>query len=192
MHMKVFFFFVLCFSSYKYGNATGFDEAGLIPDVIDTIPPSILSVTYPNDEAVDLGNELTPTEVINIPTVEWDADPQSYYTLAMVDPDAPSREVPTYREIEHWLVVNILGSDISTGQIIAEYTGSKPPEGSGLHRYATFVYKQPNEIHFEETGNGPISSEQRRSFSIRNFAHKYALGEPIAGNFFEAQFERVV
>lgn len=186
MQVKVFFFFVLCVFSRKYAMAEGMDDAGLIPDVIDTIPPSVLSVSYPSGKQVDMGNELTPTEVANTPTVTWDAEPRTYYTLSMVDPDAPSREVPTYREIEHWLVVNILGSDISTGQTIADYLGSGPPQGSGLHRYALFVYKQPRRLEFDEGGNSRIS------FSIRNFAHKYNLGEPIAGNFFEAQFEEPV
>jgi len=32
---------------------------------------------------VDLGNELTPTQVKDIPTVHWNADNGTYYLLCM-------------------------------------------------------------------------------------------------------------
>ena len=61
------------------------------------------------------------------PVVNWEAEPNDLYTLVMTDPDAPSRQTPTFREIKHWLVVNIKGNDISTGRTIAAYRGSGPP-----------------------------------------------------------------
>lgn len=109
-------------------------SSGIIPDVIDSSPATTLSVTYGSD-AVLLGNELTPTQVKGRPTVNWDAAPGAYYTLAMVDPDAPSRADPKFREVKHWLVGNINGSDMNTGDVIADYVGSGPPKGTGLHRY---------------------------------------------------------
>lgn len=138
---------------------------------------------------MDLGNELAPSEVQVAPTVEWNADASSYYTLAMVDPDAPSRAEPTYREIEHWLVVNIPGDDISKGDVIAEYIGSGPPEGSGLHRYAFFLYEQSGKMDFEELQETEVN---RYNFSIRKFAEKYEMGSPIAGNFYQAQYENIL
>ena len=55
-----------------------------------------------------------------------------------VDPDAPSRENPTFREILHWLIGNIPGApskdepfDISKGDVWAEYVGSGPLNGTG-------------------------------------------------------------
>ena len=52
-----------------------------------------------------------------------------------VDPDAPSRKEPKYREWRHWVVVNIPGGDVSKGEVCAEYVGAGPPKGTGLHRY---------------------------------------------------------
>lgn len=146
----------------------------------------ILSVTYDGNKIVNLGNELIPSEVQTAPAVEWEADSSTYYTLAMVDPDAPSRAEPIYREIEHWLVVNIPGSDVSKGDIIASYIGSAPPQGSGLHRYAFFLYEQSELIDIEELQQ---AEENRRNFSIRDFAKKYELGSALAGNFYQAQNE---
>lgn len=42
----------------------------------------LLKVTYDGNE-VKLGNELTPTQVKDIPKVEWEADPSAFYTVVM-------------------------------------------------------------------------------------------------------------
>lgn len=122
------------------------DSNGIIPDIIDVAPKALAKVTYPSGVSADLGKELTPTQVKDQPEVTWTADDDGLYTLLMVDPDAPSRETPTYREILHWLVINIPGNKLSEGQTIAEYIGSGPPEGTGLHRYIFLVFKQAGKI----------------------------------------------
>ena len=38
-------------------------------------------------------------------------------TVALSDPDAPSRVNPTRREILHWLVINIPANDVKQGQV---------------------------------------------------------------------------
>lgn len=55
----------------------------VIPDVIDKVPQSILNVTYGNNLKVEIGKELTPTQVKDKPQVQWDADADAYYTLCM-------------------------------------------------------------------------------------------------------------
>ena len=54
---------------------------------------------------------------------------------ATTDPDAPSRADPSWREWRHWLVGNIPGTEVSKGEVLSEYIGAGPPEGTGLHRY---------------------------------------------------------
>ena len=119
-------------------------------------------MTYPSGAVVDLGNELTPTQVKDIPNVSWAADANTFYTLCMtgkemklsqfkvllciahqfksflclysfIDPDAPSRKEPKFREWHHWLVGNIPGADVSKGETLSEYVGSGPPPGTGKH-----------------------------------------------------------
>lgn len=97
---------------------------------------------------VDLGNELTPTQVKDQPQVQFAGDSGKFYTLVMTDPDAPSRIEPTYREFKHWVVVNIPGSDVEKGENLAEFVGSGPPMGTGLHRYVFLVYEQPRKLPF--------------------------------------------
>lgn len=100
---------------------------------------------------MNLGNELTPTQVKDVPTLTWDADNNAYYTVLMVDPDAPSRMKPEQREFRHWLVMNVPGCSVAQGDEVIGYLGSGPPKGTGLHRYIFLVYKQPDgKIHHNE------------------------------------------
>lgn len=105
-----------------------------------------LKVSYSRDVVVDLGNELTPTQVKNMPNVSWEAEKNAYYTLLMVDPDAPSRTNHTLREVRHWLVMNIPECSVENGDEVMEYIGSGPPKNTGLHRYIFLVYQQPDGI----------------------------------------------
>lgn len=103
-------------------------------------------VSYPNGVIVKLGEELTPTQVKKTPWVTWEAEGDAYYTLMMLDPDAPSREDPTFRQLRHWLVMNIPESFVESGDEVIEYLGSGAEAGTGLHRYIFLVFKQRDGI----------------------------------------------
>ena len=61
----------------------------------------------------------------------------------IVDPDAPSRKEPKFREWHHWCVVNIPGADVGKGEVLSEYVGSGPPKGTGSLLYLfIFVVKE--------------------------------------------------
>ena len=134
-----------------------------------------------------LGNKLTVASVQVQPTVSWaEANPDSLYTLAMMDPDAPSRVNPTNRNVNHWLVGNIKGSnlnDFTDASVMADYRGSGPPVDSGLHRYSFYLFEQTaGIIDFSET-----VVVTRGMFSLKEFVAKYQLGIPLAGCFYQAQ-----
>ncbi|KAH8418181.1 hypothetical protein KR222_011199 [Zaprionus bogoriensis] len=109
----------------------------------------------------------------------------------MVDPDAPSRTDPKLREVLHWCVINIPGSDVASGQVIAEYVGAGPGEGSGLHRYVFLVFKQADKITSAKVIPN-TTREGRLNVKIRDYVSKYNFGAPVAGNFFQAQFDSYV
>lgn len=141
----------------------------------------------------DKGVELTPTQVKDQPKLDWEeADPSEFYTLLMTDPDAPSREEPKMREWHHWLVGNIPGNDVAKGEVLSAYIGSGPPKGTGLHRYVLLVFKQPKKLTFDEPRLTNTSGEGRAKFNTQKFIEKYNLGAPIAGNFFQAQYDDYV
>ncbi|XP_018333229.1 phosphatidylethanolamine-binding protein homolog F40A3.3-like [Agrilus planipennis] len=167
-----------------------FEKHGIVPDVIDKAPPKVLDVSYPNNISVAEGNVLTPTQVKDQPTVTWQASCDDYYLLCMSDPDSPTPKEPIFGEIKHWLVGNIPGNDLSKGDVLAEYFGSGPKEG--LHRYIFLLYKQPSKIDFMEKRVSRTSREGRIKFSIRNFAKQYNLGDPVAGNFYQAEWDEYV
>ncbi|KAK6156447.1 hypothetical protein DH2020_010695 [Rehmannia glutinosa] len=80
----------------------------VIGDVLDPFTKSIeLRVVYNNRE-VNNGCDLRPSHVINQPRVVIGGDDlRTFYTLVMVDPDAPSPSDPNLREYLHWLVTDI-------------------------------------------------------------------------------------
>lgn len=169
------------------------DTQGVVPDVIDSIPTHTVEVKYPSGAEVKFGNELTPTVVKDVPShISWPSEEGALYTLCMTDPDAPSRQNPKYREWHHWLVVNIPDNDVGKGKTISEYVGSGPPKGTGLHRYVFLVYKQPGQLNPDEKFRSNRCGEGRECFKIREFAKKYKLGVPIAGNFYVAQWDDYV
>ncbi|RDX81536.1 Protein FLOWERING LOCUS T, partial [Mucuna pruriens] len=80
----------------------------VIGDVVDPFETCIpFRVTYGNRE-VGNGCELKPSQVSNQPRVSVGGDDlRNFYTLVLVDPDAPSPSNPNCREYLHWLVTDI-------------------------------------------------------------------------------------
>ncbi|RVE44175.1 hypothetical protein evm_011169 [Chilo suppressalis] len=172
--------------------AKSFEVNQVVPDVVPKAPAALVKVVFPSGVEVKEGNELTPTQVKDVPTVTWDASPDQLYTLAMTDPDAPSRQYPKLREFRHWLVGNIPGGNVSAGETLSAYVSPVPPPNTGLHRYVYLVYKQPSRLNFDESRLTNTSGDIRAKFSIANFAKKYNLGDPIAGNFFQDLYDDYV
>ncbi|XP_063368652.1 protein D2-like [Cydia amplana] len=169
-----------------------FSTHGVVSDVIPVAPGALAAVKYPSGAVVSEGNVLTPTQVKDIPQISWNASPDKYYTVAMTDPDAPSRAEPKFREWHHWLVGNVPGSNVAAGETLSAYVGSGPPQGTGLHRYVFLVYQQPGKLNFDEPRLPNTSGDNRGGFSIQKFATKYGLGAPIAGNFYQAEWDDYV
>ena len=70
-----------------------------------------------SNSKANLGNVLTPTQVKTEPTLVWSAEEDEHYTVIFTDPDAPSRADPQFREVHHWLVVNIPGNRLAEGEV---------------------------------------------------------------------------
>jgi len=181
-------------SASVMSTAEEFKKHAIVPDVISKSPEKRIKVTFDGGAEANLGNILTPTQVQNPPkNVSWEADPDSLYTLVKTDPDAPSRSDPKWREWHHWLVVNIPGNDISKGETISAYIGAGPPRDTGLHRYVYLVYKQQGKIIDPEHGRLPnTSGDNRGQWKVKKFAQKHQLGDPVAGNFFQAEWDDYV
>ncbi|CAB3219860.1 unnamed protein product [Arctia plantaginis] len=173
----------------KSDVVSSFEVHEIVPDIVPKAPNAVASVLYPSGVVVNLGNVLMPSSVQETPIVEWDADSNQFYTLAMIDADPPSRAEPTAREYQHWLVGNVPGANIEEGERLSDYIGSGPPAGTGLHRYVFLVYQQPGKLTFDEPRLTNVLSSERGGFSIADFAIKYSMGDPIAGNFYQSEYE---
>ncbi|CAH2094034.1 unnamed protein product [Euphydryas editha] len=166
-----------------------FEDYYIVPDVVPNAPVCEVKVHYPSGVEAKLGNELTPTLVKDEPSVYWNSNPGKYYILAMIDPDVPSRKEPKLREFNHWLVGNIPGSNVTAGETLSEHIAAAPPPGTGLHRYVFLVYQQPEKLTFDEHRLTNSYADNRPGFSIAKFAAKYNLGDPVSGNFYQAQYD---
>ncbi|THU66151.1 hypothetical protein C4D60_Mb05t11140 [Musa balbisiana] len=75
----------------------------VIGDVLDPFSRSVsLSVLYKNKLVIN-GSDFKPSAVVDKPKVEIGGDDlRTFYTLVMVDPDAPNPSNPTLKEYLHW------------------------------------------------------------------------------------------
>jgi hypothetical protein len=182
-------------SAGSKANYCDFAQWGVVPDVVKSNPAHWCEVRYGN-KAVTCGNVLTPEETSHAPTVvNWpvahnaiQGSPQ-LYTLIMLDPDAPSREQPKFRNWLHWMLVNVPGPDqLNGGFEVASYNGPTPPPNTGLHRYCFLVYPQHNVI---KTGELPhFDSKNRGGWSLDKWTNIIHAGiidpQPVwAGNMFQ-------
>jgi len=150
-------------------------------------PASGLTVEYVEEEvSAEYGNTLTVSKAQSKPKVTFpEAKAGKLYTLAMIDPDAPSRANPKAAQWLHWLVVNLPGEELSNGEdrdgkILMPHNGPAPPQGSGPHRYVFAVYEQPRRVNARVSRN-------RAGFKLATFAKRNRIGDPLAGNFYYAE-----
>ncbi|KAH7710301.1 Phosphatidylethanolamine-binding protein PEBP [Aphelenchoides avenae] len=125
----------------RYTVDKGFREQEIVPDILAFPPPKWASVWFGSGND---GLKLLPRQVADQPYLWWSAERSSYYTIIMVDPDAPSRANPVNRSYLHWLVFNVPGSDcndydcdVNRGTPVAGYYAAEPPRGMALYRKKT-------------------------------------------------------
>ncbi|OJA12358.1 hypothetical protein AZE42_04330 [Rhizopogon vesiculosus] len=189
-------------------------QAGIIPDVIPANPhfdpQALLFVTLPVGPVL-LGNTLNSTTSLTPPNISFTpmhAPADQLYTIAMVDPDAPTRENQTYGGYRHWLATGIKPPQrindlaVFTQADTTPYLSPNPPAGSGSHRYsksaiisflqtlmrppeALLLYREPSNNFAIPEGaieyGGDFNS--RKNWNATVFAEKYGL-ELVAANFF--------
>lgn len=125
------------------------------------------------------GSIVNQCETKSSPIIRYTGAEDGYYTLMMVDPDAPSHKNPTEAEWRHWVVGNIPASTLRSGfndctagiSILTKYNEPFPPPSSGWHRYYFKLYKQPGS---EPLPWYPIGGP-RNKWDSSQFAKQYNL-----------------
>ncbi|CAD6216172.1 GSCOCG00004390001-RA-CDS [Cotesia congregata] len=168
-----------------YGDFS-YIEYGIIPDVLNFEPYALLQLIY-GDIFVNPGDILTPTEAKDAPEIYYPFQDGEYYFFVLTGPDAPGDSYETMPEFWHGAIVNIPGDRISEGETLMGYMTPSPPDDNFYHRYVYLVYKQPCLLDFvDEPRISETETKGRSAKSVRKFAEKYDLGDPIAGNFIRA------
>ncbi|RCV21230.1 hypothetical protein SETIT_4G122200v2 [Setaria italica] len=154
----------------------------VVGDVLDPFTQTTkLKVSF-GARTIANGCELKPSMVSHQPRVEVGGpDMRTFYTLVMIDPDAPSPNDPNLREYLHWLVTDIPGTTGATfGQEVMCYENPRPT--MGMHR---FVF-----VLFQQLGRQVVYAPGwRHNFNTRDFAELYNLGPPVAAVYFNCQRE---
>jgi phosphatidylethanolamine-binding protein (PEBP) family uncharacterized protein len=117
-------------------------------------------IIYFSDDA-DFTVKFNDTSMDIAPQVYWRVKPGKYYTIMMIDMNAPAG---IYL---HWLVINIKDPQ-NIKKAIMPYIKPSPPPGTGTHHYFVQLYEQ----------NGPIILKSlifRVEFSVRQFVNTYEL-----------------
>lgn len=154
---------------------TEFEAADIVPTVIPALaldPTVEFEQVFGNDTFVEAGIELEQPQTTTTPQIYLSGT--GPFTLVTVDPDAPSPANRSRSEILHWLVTNI-EDDVAQGTALQAYRPPMPP--LGIHRYITFLFRQPGAIEV------PVPTS-RTNFNVTNFASQYNLGNPVAATFF--------
>ncbi|XP_054765938.2 phosphatidylethanolamine-binding protein 4-like [Lytechinus pictus] len=153
--------------------------------------PKWLDVKFSGKDPISNGDALPitllqePQTGKESPLVRYEkASGEDYYTLLMIDPDAP--QSPWL----HWLVMNIKGDDLKdfgdlNGHTVTEYAPPTPPAGSGFHRYYFYLYYQPHGAVSPDLG---FAVRSRARFDVGALLEEYGL-ECKATNYFKTRSE---
>jgi len=136
-------------------------------------PCVMLDIKYRHGDMlvpVHRGNTVKPGEAAAAPLVRYESADSALWTLAMTGLDS---SLVGEGEVLHWLVGNITGNDLATGETLCQYLQPFPPFGSGYHRFAFVLYRQ-----------------EGRGFRTLDFYSKYQEQLTPAGlAFFQSDYE---
>ena len=126
--------------------------------------------------------------VDSLPGAAWPMDEVPQLTLAMSDPDAPSRDDPEWSEICHWIATDIplssssdAGFDMSKDlKEIMPYKPPGPPKKTGKHRYV-FVALAPvngttEKLNLSKPGDRQHWGYEKERQGLRMWAQEMGLG----------------
>eukprot|EP00088_Acartia_fossae_P053021 TRINITY_DN6016_c0_g1_i2.p1 TRINITY_DN6016_c0_g1~~TRINITY_DN6016_c0_g1_i2.p1 ORF type:complete len:480 (-),score=84.01 TRINITY_DN6016_c0_g1_i2:110-1549(-) len=135
------------------------------------------------------GNMVKPREAASQPEVTWKSKEDDIWCLALTGLDTHLTE--ENQEYVHWLVGNIKGSDLTSGQELFNYMQPFPPFGTGYHRFAFVLYKQEGIMDFSSFSNDKsTTSLAERTFNTYEFYQKHQDDLTPAGlAFFQSDWD---
>eukprot|EP00731_Ephydatia_muelleri_P020293 Em0013g20a len=98
---------------------------------------------------------------------------------------------PIRREWKHWVVVDIPGCDVAKGTVLAQYVWLRTTTGYRAPPLHIPGVQAPSDVKFHEKVLG-MTADGRANWKVQDFAATYKLGKPVAGNFYQAEYDDYV
>lgn len=169
------------------------------------LPRFLLEAQWSSDAYASLGNtlkvkklqgkpnfSLTPAPGSSVPSL---CDGGMQYTVALTDPDAPSRDNPEWSEVCHFIGTGLAtaspadekGGACSAARLadlknVMPYKPPGPPPKTGKHRYVFLVLAPANgttdPLRLSKPGDRKHWGSGREGYGVREWAHENGL-EPV-------------
>ncbi|CAK3965981.1 Hypothetical predicted protein [Lecanosticta acicola] len=114
------------------------------------------------------------------------------YLVVMLDLDAPYASFPILGPLLHWIQPGVRATTsgsltyTQSDPFLVDYIGASPPPGSGPHRYAFFVYEQPDgfelkrlSTRYGSAGGQKVGAAKRVRFDLDAFEREAGLGRSL-------------
>ncbi|KAK4560853.1 carboxypeptidase Y inhibitor [Recurvomyces mirabilis] len=203
-------------------------KAEIIPQILDDFVPQVTIAAFWDHATAEVGNTVNPDltqkkpnlQLMNhipdefVATTRSLLEPGVQLTVALTDPDAPSRDDPKWSQICHWIATNVsltgmdpfrdllstrpnqeendlVETQFSKGMVtIMPYNAPGPPPKTGKHRYI-FVALAPKNGTTETLSLVKPSDRQywgygKEGKGVRNWAEEMGL-IVVGANFVYAQ-----
>jgi len=184
-------------------SKSGFDtirqalkNADIIDEVVDDFQPKCFVAPYygKKERPVALGNIFKQSKTKERPSLKIycpDMKSTPGLTLALTDPDAPSRDDPKWSEMCHWIAQIYPTSDQCNDEIeldhkheweLVEYKPPGPPPKTGYHRYI-FLLLEGDNTNLTAPEDRQHWGTGKKRHGVRDWAKKEGL-QVIGANYF--------
>ncbi|RMY12740.1 hypothetical protein D0868_02410 [Hortaea werneckii] len=202
----------------KHDLISSLKKAEIIPTVLDSFHPKLaLDISWKHATA-HVGNTVDPDKLQDSPKTTLSSlnhgqgtsetkpllkPEEMQLTIALTDPDAPSRENPEWAQVCHWIATSVpkhrsaeAGFDTALvtkhphWEDIMPYKPPGPPPKTGKHRYVFVVLAPMNgtkeALHLVKPADRQHWGYEKADLGLREWADEMGL-EVLGANFMYAQ-----
>ena len=158
----------------------GFSGTGIVPGILPQPPPGLVNINFQLHSCIHLGNWLAASVTQERPQVSWPVVRGRRYSLVMLE---------TGSLLLHWLVLNIPGSDISSGESLVSYQPPLPSQAPA--QFLVVALLQSGEVGREVGALYPqyplTISPCLHAVNFRNFLQHLGSELVVAANFWRME-----
>ncbi|KAI1660671.1 putative protease inhibitor [Daldinia decipiens] len=167
--------------------------------LIDSDKSKVLGLSVGKHVNVEPGLYIPKADAQSEPEISFaSASPEKTYIIVHLDLDAPFPSFSVLGPVLHWIQSDLKPTPAadgngftlkSTAPFIVNYIGPAPPPPSAPHRYALFLYEQPEGFDVKKhapAGGKPVGVSRRMRFDLDGWEKKLKLGPVLAVNYFSS------